>query len=159
VINDSRLRCVSIWVTVARCHPIAASTMPRSKKAQQWQPDAFEQDMIDRIANYIVVAERCAAHLRSFDFPNVEGLWAQVQADFQANTAKFPSVMAEHNDAKGRKQFQLRCQAICFPPKSNPPRSPEECVPRPFSPACPLSNLMPQLHQNDFCSTLRPPKP
>jgi hypothetical protein len=97
---------------------IAASTMPRSKKAQQWQPDAFEQDMIDRIANYIVVAERCAAHLRSFDFPSVEGLWAQVQADFQANTAKFPSVMAEHNDAKGRKQFQLRCQAIRFPPKS-----------------------------------------
>ena len=100
--------------------------MPRPKAAMEWKPDASEQAMIGKLAAYVVVAERCTRHLRSFNFSDAE-LWAQVQADFLANP-KYPAVVADQDDAEGRKQFQLKCQAICFPPKSEPPRSPEECV-------------------------------
>jgi hypothetical protein len=88
--------------------------------------------MIDRIANYVIVAERYAAHLCSFNFPNIEQLWVQVQADFLANPVKYPSTMAAQNNVEGRKQFQLKCQAICFLLKLEPPHNPEECVPCPF---------------------------
>jgi len=102
-------------------------TMPRSQDAKQWQPDAFEQDMIDQIANYAIIAERCSAHLRSLDIPAVNCLWSQVQADFLADPVKYPSALAQQNDIEGRRQFQLKCKAICFPPKSAPPStSPEE---------------------------------
>lgn len=79
--------------------------MPRSEDAKKWEPDAFEQDMTNRIANYTIVAERCAAHLRSFNFPDIAQLWRQVQADFMADPVKYPSLMAEQNDTEGRTQF------------------------------------------------------
>jgi len=101
--------------------------MPRSTAAKQWQPDTFEQDMIDKITAYAVVAERSAAHLRSFHFPDVERLWARVQADFQGDAVKYPSVMADGNDEEGRERFRVKCRVMCFPLK--PPSRPEECVP------------------------------
>ena len=82
--------------------------------------------MIDRMAKFIIVAEHCAAQLRSFNFPSIERLWAQVQGDFQGDPVKCPAVMADYNDVESRKQFQMKCEAICFPPKSRPPRSPKE---------------------------------
>jgi hypothetical protein len=48
--------------------------MPRSQDAKQWKPDAFEQDMIDEIANYGVTAQRCSVYIRSFDLPALEHL-------------------------------------------------------------------------------------
>ncbi len=112
--------CVSCWII------LASNAMPRSSDAKEWRPDALGQEMIDRMANFIIVAERCAAQLRSFNFPSIERLWAQVQADFQGDPVKYPAVMADHDDVESRKQFQMKCEAICFPPKSRPPRSPEE---------------------------------
>jgi len=98
--------------------------MPRSQDAKNWQPDAFAQEKIDRITSYVIVTERCAARLRSFDFSVVELLWAKkVQADFLGDPIKYPSAMAEYNDKEGRKRFLLKCQAICFPPKSKSPSS------------------------------------
>jgi hypothetical protein len=148
-----------VSVCVVEKVDITASTMPRSEDAKQWKPDAFGQDMIDRITNYVVVAERCSAHLRSFNFPDVKRLWAQVQTEFLADPVKYPSAMAGQNDMEGRQQFQLKCQAICFPQNSELSRSPEECVSRPSILAWPLSNMTPQLHSNDFCSPGRPAKP
>ena len=108
--------------------------MPRSQDAKQWQPNAFEQDMIDQIANYAVIAERCSAHLRSLNIPGVKRLWRRVQADFMADPVKYPSALAQQNDIGGRRQFQLKCKAICFPPK--PPMSPEEWAFHPSIPTC-----------------------
>jgi hypothetical protein len=98
----------------------------RSNAAKQWKPDAFGRDMIDLTTRLIVVSERSAEHLRSHHFPYVEQLWARVQADFQNNPAKYPSVMALMNDVEGRKCFRKKWEAICFP--QQPPRSPEQCV-------------------------------
>ena len=128
--------------------------MPRSTAAKQWQPDTFGQDMIDKITAYAVVAERSAAHLRSFHFPDVERLWARVQADFQGDAVKYPSVMADGNDEEGRERFRVKCRVMCFPPKS--PSRPEECV-RPVVAHCVclvylLCNVVSQLHLDDFCS-------
>jgi hypothetical protein len=100
--------------------------MPRSNDAKQWQPDAYGQDMIDKIANYTIVAERSAAHLRSFDSTSMKQLWPQVQTDFLGDPVKYPAVMADLNDVEGRRLFQSKCEAICFPPESESPRSPEE---------------------------------
>ena len=133
--------------------------MPRSEDAKQWKPDTFGQDMIERITNYVIVAEQCAEHLRSFDFPDIKQLWAQVQTDFLADPVKYPSVMAEINDLEGRQKFQLKCRAICFPPNSELPRSPTERPSHPFILTCLLSNMMPQFHSDDFCSPGGPAKP
>jgi hypothetical protein len=105
--------------------------MPRSNAAQQWKPDAFGRDMIDITARLIVVSERSAEHLRSLRLPDVDRLWARVQADFQNNPAKYPSVMANMNDIEGRKRFRKKWEAICFP--QEPPRSPAQCVSIPTS--------------------------
>ena|SRR5271154_4513003 len=100
--------------------------MPRSNAAKQWKPDAFGRDMIDLATRLIVVSERSAEHLRSLPFSDVERLWARVQADFQNNPTKYPSVMANMNDEEGKKRFRKSWEAICFP--QQPPRSPEQCV-------------------------------
>jgi hypothetical protein len=57
-------------------------TMPRPNHAKQWIPDAYGQEMIDKITKYVLVTEKCAAHLRSIDFADVQRLWAQVLAEF-----------------------------------------------------------------------------
>lgn len=118
------------------CNHELTTTMPRSKAAMRWKPNAFEQAMIDQMAAYVVVGQKCMDHIRSLDFPNKEWLWAQVQADFLANP-KYPSVVAAQDDVEGRKQFQLKCQAICFPLRSGLPHTPEECVLYSFIPASP----------------------
>ncbi|KAI9512579.1 hypothetical protein F5148DRAFT_1162633 [Russula earlei] len=102
--------------------------MPRSRDAKEWRPDSFGQEMIDKMTNLILVTERCAAELRSFDFPSIKRLWAQVLADFQGDPVKYPSSMPNDNDVEGRKQFRMKCEAICFPPKSELPRSPEDII-------------------------------
>jgi hypothetical protein len=100
--------------------------MPRSNAAKQWIPDAFGQAMIDLTAQLIVVSECSAKHLQSLHFPDVEQLWACIQADFQNNPAIYPSVMANINDVEGRNHFRKKWEAICFP--QQPPCSPEQCV-------------------------------
>jgi hypothetical protein len=52
-------------------------------------------------------------------------LWAEFQADFMGNPIKHPSKMANQSDVEGRQQYY---DAICFPPESQPPHSPEEDV-------------------------------
>jgi len=118
--------------------------MPRPEDAKQWKPDTFGQAMIDRITNYAIVAEQCAAHLRSFNFPDIEQLWAQVQTDFMADPVKCPSVMAEINDLKGRQRFQLKCQEICFPPTSELPRSPTDSIRMIFAAQAGMQSLQSQ---------------
>jgi hypothetical protein len=100
--------------------------MPRSNAAKQWKPNAAEQGMIDKFARFIAVAEVAAQHLRSLDFPDLEQVWARVQADFQSDPVKYPSQMASNNDAQGRKEFRMKYEAICFPGPERLPRSPEE---------------------------------
>lgn len=102
--------------------------MPHSSDAKECWPDALGQEMIDRMAKFIIVAEHCAVQLCSFNFPSIEWLWVQVQVDFQGDPIKYPAVMADYTDVESRKQFQMKCEVICFPPKSNLklPRSPEE---------------------------------
>jgi hypothetical protein len=100
--------------------------MPRTNAAKNWQPSAFDQQLIDRMTDYLLVAERCLLKLRTLDASHVQPLWLELQAVFQGDRAKYPSAMAAQNDVKGRRDFLAKCQAICFPPPSRAPRSPEE---------------------------------
>src|SRR5215472_9061346 len=98
--------------------------MPRSRKTKEWRPDRFEQDMIDQIAKYTIVAEQRAAHLRSFPTAEYERLYSKLQAEFLGNPDKYPSVFAEDGDTEGRKQFRAKCEEICF--SSKPSQRAEE---------------------------------
>ena len=100
--------------------------MPRSNDAKKWQPDPSSQDLIDKMAKFLIVAERAAEHLRTLNFLSTKELWVQVQADFQGDPVKYPTVMVPQHDIEGRKQFQMKCEAICFPPESELPCCPEE---------------------------------
>jgi hypothetical protein len=81
---------------------------------------------VDEMVNYILVTERCAAQLRSFDLPDIHQLWATIQAEFHGNPTKYPSVMAQRNDLEGRRAFRLKCHTLCFPPESELPVTPKE---------------------------------
>jgi hypothetical protein len=100
--------------------------MPRSRDAKSWQPDASDQKYIDRMAGYLVVAERCGIKLRSLDQSVVEPLWNDLQVVFYNDPIKYPSAMPQINDVEGRRLFQEKCEAICFPPASSAPSSLEE---------------------------------
>jgi hypothetical protein len=100
--------------------------MPRTDAAKNWQPSASDQKLIDRMTDYLLVAERCLLKLRTLDPSRVQPLWLEVQADFQSDRVKYPSAMAAQNDVKGRRDFLAKCQVICFPTPSRAPRSPEE---------------------------------
>lgn len=124
--------------------------MPRSDAAKKWEPDAFGKNMIDRITQFAVVSERSAEQLRLFDLSEIGPMWAHAQADFQSDPVKYPSVMAKKNDLEGRKQFQIKCQAICFPQK--PPSDPKQCVSCHINlPSLPY-NMTPQSYFDNFCS-------
>jgi hypothetical protein len=100
--------------------------MPHTTATKQWQPDAFGEDMINTLSQFIVVAERSAAHLLSLNlnYADVEHRWASMQKEFYNDPVKYPSIMA--NNDEGRKHFDAKCQEICFP--ANPPCNPEEYV-------------------------------
>jgi len=100
--------------------------MPRTDAAKNWQPSASDQKLIDRMTNYLIVAERCLLKLRTLDDSRVQTLWLELQAVFEGDRVKYPSAMAAQNDVNGRNEFLAKCQAICFPPPSRAPRSPEE---------------------------------
>jgi len=45
----------------------------------------------------------------------------------RTSPVKYPSALAQQNDIEERRQIQLKCKAICFPPQSAPPpTSPED---------------------------------
>jgi hypothetical protein len=99
----------------------------RSNDARTWQPDTSGQELIDRVANLKVVSERCSRHLRSLDdVPARDKLWRQLQTDFLGDPDKYPAAMANLGDKEGRAHFRSKYEAICFPPESAEPRSPEE---------------------------------
>jgi hypothetical protein len=100
--------------------------MRRTDAAKNWQPSAFDQKLIDRMTDYLLVAERCLLKLRELDASCVQPLWLELQAVFQGDRVKYPSALAAQNDLKGRRDFLAKCQAICFPPPSRAPHSPEE---------------------------------
>ena len=100
--------------------------MSRTDAAKNWQPSASDQKLIDRMTDYLIVAERCLMELRTLDASHVQALWLQLQAVFQADRVKYPSAMAAQNDVRGRRDFLAKCQAICFPPLSRAPRTPQE---------------------------------
>lgn len=102
------------------------TVMPRYNHAKKWKPDQSSQDLIDKMARFLIVAERSAAHLRTLDFSSTKELWVQVQAAFQNDPMKYPVIMAPQDDTEGRKQFQMKCEAICFPPETEQPCCPEE---------------------------------
>jgi len=115
--------CVCLCLFGQFCN-LTTSTMSRSQDAKDWKPDASEQNVIDIMTNYGLVAEHCAMHLRSFDFPTTKRLWEKVQADFLAHPDIYlPSAPAQRNDIEGRKKYQHKCQVICFPPELAPPPS------------------------------------
>jgi hypothetical protein len=126
--------------------------MPRSNAAKQWIPDAFERDMIDLFAQLLVISQRSSDHLRSLPFPDVKQLWAHIQADFQNDPVKYPSVMADMNDVEGRNHFQKKWEAICFP--QQPPCSPEQCVSIHTSHLGNMfNNMTSKAYFNYFCSS------
>jgi hypothetical protein len=100
---------------------VYAQTLPTTGN-----PDAFGQETIDRMVNFTIVAERCGAQLRSLKLPSINKLWAKVEADFRSDPVKYPATMADQPDKEGRQQFRAKCEAICFPPGSQAPSSPEE---------------------------------
>jgi hypothetical protein len=100
--------------------------MSRTDAAKNWQPSASDQKLIDRMMDYLIVAERCLMELRTLDASYVQPLWLQLQSVFQADRVKYPSAMAAQNDMRGRRDFLAKCQAICFPPPSRASRSPQE---------------------------------
>ncbi|KAM6497055.1 hypothetical protein JOM56_007528 [Amanita muscaria] len=101
--------------------------MPRTDDAKNWQPSASDQNLIDRMTEYLILADRCLMKLRDDKF-HVKTLWLELQAVFQSDPVKYPSAMAAQNDANGRRDFLAKCQAICFPPPSMVPHSPEDYI-------------------------------
>ena len=91
--------------------------MPQSKDTQQWKPNAFEEAQINRIASYVVVAERCAVYFHTIDFALLEKLRAKGVASWQGDPNKYPSMLAADNDKEGKDLFRSKCDALCFPRK------------------------------------------
>ena len=92
--------------------------------------------MVDTIVNYDIVAEKCAARLRRYDQALIGRLWKEQEMIFMGDPVKYPSVMVAPHDTEGRNQFWAKCQALCFPPESQRPPRPQECVP------CPLNSSL-----------------
>jgi hypothetical protein len=115
-------------------HPQRHSTMPCPDDAKNWQPDAVVQGLIERLADLTVVSERCAAHLRSFDSPTLNQLWATVQAEFRADPVRYPSIRADKTTYRvggfskpsarefAFHQSHLRAQKSKYASTSSPPR-------------------------------------
>ncbi|KIL57437.1 hypothetical protein M378DRAFT_384024 [Amanita muscaria Koide BX008] len=110
------------------CSIHQASIMPRTDDAKNWQPNASDQNLIDRMTEYLILAEHCLIKLRALDKSHVKTLWLELQAVFQGDPVKYPSAMAAQNDAKGRRDFLAKCHAICFPPPSVVSHSPEDYI-------------------------------
>ncbi|OBZ71370.1 hypothetical protein A0H81_08760 [Grifola frondosa] len=95
--------------------------MPRPRDAQTWVPNAEEQQTINKIADYALIAERCAAHLRTVD-PLITGpLWTAIKTEWAKDPAKYPSVIGplpnETDKATwnkfGGKSFSTKVEEIC----------------------------------------------
>jgi hypothetical protein len=106
--------------------PVDHDIMSRTDAAKNWQPSASDQKLIDRMTDYLIVAERCLLELRTLNASHVQALWLELQAVFQGDRVKYPSVMAAQNDTKGMRDLLAKSQAIYFPPPSSAPRSPKE---------------------------------
>ena len=99
--------------------------MPRTDDAKNWQPSDSDQKLIDRMTDYLVVAERCLSELRKFDASYVQGLWLELQLVFYGDRVKYPSAMAAQDDIKGKRQnarqFAFRPRLVrLVVPKSEP---------------------------------------
>ena len=46
--------------------------------AKNWQPSALDQKLINRMADYLIVAEKCLMELRALDVSNTQRLWLEV---------------------------------------------------------------------------------
>jgi len=118
--------------------------MPRSNEAIHWQVDAAGKLLMDSIIKYSLIAETCAAHLRSCNSAGLEQLWKQTQRVFQSDPVKYSSVIASSNDTQGRQLFQLKCQGLCFPPESRLPLCPEDYIIMYFAAQASLQSIISQ---------------
>jgi hypothetical protein len=100
--------------------------MPRSLAAQNWKPNPTEQQMIDKMAKYLILAEQISGQLQKLKPSIVQQLYDQLSVVFTGDPVKYPSAFAAMGDKRGREKFAARCHAICFPPASKLPRTPEE---------------------------------
>ena len=116
---------VASGITLSSALLHSFSAMQRPDDAKNWQPDSSGQDAINRMANFLVVAERCSAHLRLYNQSTIKPLWDEVRAEFQGDPAKYPVFLANDNDMEGKKHFQMKCEALCF---SEEPKIPKELV-------------------------------
>ena len=96
----------------------------RSRNAKKWQPDTFGQEAIENLSRFVLVAERSAIQIRTFNSPVMKELWPKVQAEFYGDPLKYPVTMANPDDMEGRACFKTKCEEICFPLEA--PQSPQE---------------------------------
>jgi hypothetical protein len=98
--------------------------MATSYVAKKWTPSTSEQDIMDKLAAYYILARHCARKLREVEEAFRAMLYDQLKVVFMNDPVKYPSAMPNVNDVKGEKEFLGKCDAICFP--SSPPCTPEE---------------------------------
>lgn len=102
--------------------------MPRPIAAQKWIPNPTDQQMIDELAKYLLLAEQISIHFRQFESSLSQQRYDQLGVIFMGDPVKYPSAPAPLHDKKGREEFAVMCDAICFPPvsKSQLPHTMEE---------------------------------
>ena len=70
--------------------------------------------MIDKLLSYLIVAECCAAKLRSVNNEQRATLYDQLQVAFMNDPTKYASTVPGLNDAEGMKEFWRKCEAMCL---------------------------------------------
>ncbi|THH09137.1 hypothetical protein EW146_g8780 [Bondarzewia mesenterica] len=90
--------------------------MPRTRQTKEWTPDASSQQIIDEMARYTVVAERCSLHLRSLDSKEVKHAWDRAQKAWNMSSKNDPTdpviSSSQDSDLMARERFRRSALAV-----------------------------------------------